>query len=277
MSWSGQSQSVSTRIATRTSRSLWIASGSARLARDRCRRSWLRAAASSSRSLSVSLRSQSRARARMGFLTRRCSPTASPSSSASGRSGGAATTRTTSSTPSSLRAACSPASLCLLPRGPRARAAAAAAARAARAQHARQQALNQLKAAIVTLDPPLRPRLEQRQPATLARSTLLQPPQPHRCADSPSGSSCSSASSADIDRELHQLTRALCPQLLSPARHRPPLRRPTPRLHRHPQRIPSEPAFAALAGVSPIEASSGPTNATASTAAATANSTGRYT
>ena len=41
------------------------------------------------------------------------------------------------------------------------------------AQHARQQARNQLKAAIVTLDPPLRARLERSQPATLARSTLL--------------------------------------------------------------------------------------------------------
>ena len=42
------------------------------------------------------------------------------------------------------------------------------------ATHARQQALNQLKAAIITLDPPLRQRLGSLRPAVIARSVALQ-------------------------------------------------------------------------------------------------------
>jgi transposase len=125
-------------------------------------------------------------------------------------------------------------------------------------QHARQQALNQLKAAIVTLDPPLRAQLEQRSPSTLARSKLLQRQQLaplHRLAKR---IVLLERELAETDRELNQLTRTLCPQLLRQPGVGPICAAQLLVSTADPHRIRSEPAFAALAGVSPVEASSGP-------------------
>jgi transposase len=127
------------------------------------------------------------------------------------------------------------------------------------AQHARQQALNQLKAAIVTLDPPLRARLEQRPPTTLARSNVLQPQQLaplQRLARRIVGLE---SELTETDRELDELTRALCPQLLRQPGVGPICAAQLLVSTADPHRIRTEPAFAALAGVSPVEASSGPT------------------
>src|SRR5207302_9646068 len=84
------------------------------------------------------------------------------------------------------------------------------------AQQARLQALNQLKAAIVTLDPPLRSRLSRLAPATLHRQPLLRrtpPLAPLRRLSK--RLSQLEGELAAIDAELAQLTRALCPQLLA--------------------------------------------------------------
>jgi transposase len=126
------------------------------------------------------------------------------------------------------------------------------------AQHARQQALNQLKAAIVTLDPPLRARLEQRRPATLARSSLLQPQQLAPLLRLARRIVLLERELGETDRELTELTRALCPQLLRQPGVGPLCAAQLLVSTSDPRRIRTEPAFAALAGVSPVEASSGP-------------------
>jgi transposase len=126
------------------------------------------------------------------------------------------------------------------------------------AQQARQQALNQLKAAIVTLDPPLRAQLERRPPATLARSNLLQRRQLAPLRRLAQRIALLERELSETDRELNQLTSALCPQLLQQPGVGPLCAAQLLVSTAHPQRIRSEPAFAALAGVSPIEASSGP-------------------
>jgi transposase len=125
------------------------------------------------------------------------------------------------------------------------------------ARHARQQALNQLKAAIVTLDPPLRAELAQRPPAALARSTLLQRQQLAPLQRLAARIALLESELAEIDGELSQLTRALCPQLLRQPGVGPicAAQLLVSTADRH--RIHTEPAFAALAGVSPVEASSG--------------------
>jgi transposase len=125
------------------------------------------------------------------------------------------------------------------------------------AQHARQQALNQLKAAIVTLDPPLRRRLEQQRPATLARSSLLrrQLAPLQRLARR---IVLLENELTKTDRELNELTRALCPRLLDQPGVGPLCAAQLLVSTAQPHRIRSEAAFAALAGVSPVEASSGP-------------------
>jgi transposase len=127
------------------------------------------------------------------------------------------------------------------------------------AQHARQQAVNQLKAAIVTLDPPLRTRLEQRKPASLARSKLLQsqPLTPLRRLANRIVQL--EEELRQTDRDLNELTQALCPQLLEQPGVGPVCAAQVLVSTADPHRIRSEPAFAALAGVSPIEASSGST------------------
>jgi transposase len=126
------------------------------------------------------------------------------------------------------------------------------------AQHARQQALNQLKAAIVTLDPPLRAQLEQRSPSTLARSKLLQRQQLAPLQRLAKRIELLERELTEIDRELNELTRALCPQLLRQPGVGPLCAAQLLVSTADPHRIRSEPAFAALAGVSPVEASSGP-------------------
>jgi transposase len=126
------------------------------------------------------------------------------------------------------------------------------------AQHARQQALNQLKAAIVTLDPHLRAQLERRRPDTLARSTLLQRPQLAPLRRLAKRIVLLERELAETDQELSELTRALCPQLLQQPGVGPLCAAQLLVSTADPQRIRTEPAFAALAGVSPVEASSGP-------------------
>jgi transposase len=127
------------------------------------------------------------------------------------------------------------------------------------AQHARQQARNQLKAAIVTLDPPLRLRLERAQPTTLARSTLLARKHLLPLKRLAQRIQALEHELAAIDRELAELTHALCPRLLDQPGVGPLCAAQVLVSSSHPGRIRTEPAFAALAGVSPIEASSGPT------------------
>jgi len=126
------------------------------------------------------------------------------------------------------------------------------------AQHARQQALNQLKAAIVTLDPHLRAQLERRRPDTLARSTLLQRPQLTPLRRLAKRIVLLERELAETDQELSELTRALCPQLLHQPGVGPLCAAQLLVSTADPHRIRTEPAFAALAGVSPVEASSGP-------------------
>jgi transposase len=125
------------------------------------------------------------------------------------------------------------------------------------AQQARLQARNQLQAAIVTLDPPLRARLERLDPATLSGHALLR-----RTAQLAPLRRLSrriqqlERELAAVDAELAELTRALCPRLLAETGVGPVCTAHV--LVAGPTRLRSEAAFAALAGVSPIEASSGP-------------------
>lgn len=126
------------------------------------------------------------------------------------------------------------------------------------AQHARQQALNQLKAAIVTLDPPLRAQLERLTPATLARSSPLRRRQLAPLRRLARRIVLLESELTKTDRELSELTRALCPRLLDQPGVGPLCAAQLLVSTAEARRIRSEPAFAALAGVSPIEASSGP-------------------
>jgi transposase len=126
------------------------------------------------------------------------------------------------------------------------------------AQHARQQALNQMKAAVVTLDPPLRAQLERARPATLVRSKVLQPQQLAPLRRLAKRIVLLERELGETDRELDELTRTLCPRLLRQPGVGPLCAAQLLVSTAHPHRIRSEPAFAALAGVSPVEASSGP-------------------
>jgi transposase len=111
---------------------------------------------------------------------------------------------------------------------------------------------------LVTLDPPLRDRLERSRPAELARSTLLQEQQLTPLKRLAQRIVSLERELADIDRELTELTRALCPQLLDHTGVGPLCAAQLLVSTAQPHRMRSEPAFAALAGVSPVEASSGP-------------------
>ncbi len=126
------------------------------------------------------------------------------------------------------------------------------------ARHARQQAANQLQAAIITLDPPLRARLAPRRPAELARSSLLRRAELAPLRRLAKRILLLEQELAEIDRELAQLTRRLCPQLLAEPGIGPLCAAQVLVSAAAAGRLHSEPAFAALAGVSPIEASSGP-------------------
>ena len=126
------------------------------------------------------------------------------------------------------------------------------------AQQARLQALNQLKAAIISLDPPLRARLSRLQPASLARAPFLRRKPlltPLRRLARRIGQL--QAELVEIDAELAELTRALCPQLLAEAGVGPVCSAQVLVSVADPARLRSEASFAALAGVRPIEASSG--------------------
>lgn len=126
------------------------------------------------------------------------------------------------------------------------------------AHQARQQALNQLKAAIVTLDPPQRARLRSLRPAALARK-LAKQPQLAPLRRLAQRVVLLEQELSETDRELNDLTRTLCPQLREQPGVGPVCAGQMLVSTANPHRIRSEPAFAALAGVSPIEASSGPT------------------
>src|SRR5437016_3375936 len=82
-------------------------------------------------------------------------------------------------------------------------------------ERARRQARNQLKAALVPLDPPQRARLSALAPALLNRHPLV------RCTPTLAALGRLSkriqqleSELAEIDAELATLTKALCPQLL---------------------------------------------------------------
>jgi transposase len=127
------------------------------------------------------------------------------------------------------------------------------------AQRARLQARNQLQAAIVTLDPPLRARLERVEAARLNRHALVR-----RTATLVPLRRLSrriqqlERELAAVDAELATLTRQLCPRLLAEKGVGPLCTAQILVSAADPSRLTSEAAFAALAGVSPIEASSGP-------------------
>jgi transposase len=127
------------------------------------------------------------------------------------------------------------------------------------AQRARLQARNQLQAAIVTLDPPLRARLERLDPTTLHQRPLLRqtPPLAPLRRLSTRIQQLERELTA-VDAELATLTRALCPQLLAEKGIGPLCAAHILVAAAHPTRLTHEAAFAALAGVSPVEASSGP-------------------
>jgi transposase len=112
-------------------------------------------------------------------------------------------------------------------------------------QHARQQAVNQLKAAIVTLEPRLRNRLQQRKPATLARSPLLRAPEHAPLRRLATRIVQLESELTELDRDLEQLTRALCPRLLDQPGVGPACAAQILVSTANPDRIRSEPAFAA--------------------------------
>jgi transposase len=127
------------------------------------------------------------------------------------------------------------------------------------AQHARQQAGNQLQAAIVTLDPPLRARLGRLAPATLHRHALVRrTPALAPLQRLSRRMQLLERELAAVDAELAELTSALCPQLLAQPGVGPLCTAQVLVSAADPSRLKSEASFAALAGVSPIEASSGP-------------------
>ena len=81
------------------------------------------------------------------------------------------------------------------------------------ANHASQQALNQLKAAVVTLAPPLRARLEHRR-STLAHSSVLRrQPELASLRRLAKRIVLLEQELAEVDHELNDLTLRLCPKL----------------------------------------------------------------
>jgi transposase len=127
------------------------------------------------------------------------------------------------------------------------------------AQHARLQARNQVQAAIVTLDPPLRARFERLDPASLDRQALVR----RRPELAPLRRLSTRVRQlerelAAVDAELATLTRTLSPQLLAEHSVGPVCAAQILVSAADPSRLSSEASFAALAGVSPVEASSGP-------------------
>jgi transposase len=129
------------------------------------------------------------------------------------------------------------------------------------AQQARVQALNQLKAAIVTLDPPQRAALAPLAAAALNRHPLVLENRAlaplRRLAERIAQLEQELAA---IDHELSELTQTLCPRLLQEPGVGPVCAAQLLVSTADPARLAKgEASLAALAGVSPVEASSGPT------------------
>lgn len=123
---------------------------------------------------------------------------------------------------------------------------------------ARRQAANQLQAAIITLDPALRGRFAALPPKRLARSlAALRRPELAALRRLVSRILLLEQELAEIDQELATLTSALCPRLLDEPGVGPVCAAQVLVSAADPHRLRSEASFAALAGVSPIEASSG--------------------
>jgi transposase len=128
------------------------------------------------------------------------------------------------------------------------------------AQAARTAALNQLHAVVITAPPPLRGRLERLRGQALAK----------RAAGLRSGEDCApvlrrlgrrvltlAAELDAVDEELLQLVRLLAPALLEECGVGPVCAAQLLVSSGEPARMRSEAAFAALAGASPVDASSG--------------------
>jgi transposase len=126
------------------------------------------------------------------------------------------------------------------------------------ARQARLQALNQLKAAIVTLDPAVRERLSRLEPAALHRSAVARKAEIAPLRRLSKRIEQLDRELATVDRELATLTRELSPRLLAESGVGPLCTAQVLVSAADPRRLKSEASFAALAGVSPIEASSGP-------------------
>ena len=126
------------------------------------------------------------------------------------------------------------------------------------AQQARLQAQGQLRGALVTLDPPLRAKLAPLPAKALARQPLLRR-LPELAALRRLGGRIEQLERelAAVDAEIAQLTRELCPQLLAECGLGPVCCAQVLVSVAEAGRLRSEASFAALAGVSPIEASSG--------------------
>jgi transposase len=122
------------------------------------------------------------------------------------------------------------------------------------AQQSRTQAINQLKAALVTLDPPVRARLERLTPAQLVRRRQPELAPLRRLAQRIRQLELELA---ETNRDLDTLTRTLCPELIDQSGVGPVCAAQILVSTADPSRLRSEASFAALAGVSPIEASSG--------------------
>lgn len=126
------------------------------------------------------------------------------------------------------------------------------------AQQARLQAQGQLAAALVTLDPPLRARLSRVPASSLKRQPFLRRlPQLAALGRLAGRIEQLERELAAVDRELAQLTAELCPALLAESGVGPVCCAQVLVSVAAAGRLRGEAAFAALAGVSPIEASSG--------------------
>lgn len=119
-------------------------------------------------------------------------------------------------------------------------------------------ALNQLHALVIAAPPSLRDRLEQLQGERLARAAIRLRSREATIIRRLAGRALRlAAETALIDRELEQSLRTLAPELLNEPGVGPVCAAQLLVSAGEPARMRSEAAFAALAGVSPVEASSG--------------------
>jgi transposase len=127
-------------------------------------------------------------------------------------------------------------------------------------QQSRTQAINQLRAGVVTLDLPLRGKLSGLSMNALSRSLATRrQPELSALRRLARRAQLLAAELAEIDVELDTLTRELNPSLRNEYGIGPVFAAQILVSSADPRRLRSEASFAALAGVSPIEASSGPT------------------